>query len=133
MVGDGLAVEFELPAEATRARIYEFAVQRQLPQPKSTKKRYIHGWQAIAEIPRSDEDSALAGLYISGVRWSERVSSLSLSGVKVHPRRSFVQVVPQVHLRLPSHFHFQVGAGAVRAARVSWQPLLAWRIIRELK
>jgi hypothetical protein len=83
VVGRGIGIEFELPAEGSHIAAYKFAVQGLLPTWRAAKTRYVQGWQAIAEIPQDDSPTELSALYISGLRWTERVSSLSLNGLRV--------------------------------------------------
>lgn len=94
VVGEGIALEFELPMEGVEIETWKVAAQAKLPRGSKIARRYIHGWQAIGEIARADVPHKAAGLYISGVRWSDRVSSLSLNGVEMQAQRQRVKALP---------------------------------------
>lgn len=78
-----LALEFELPLENTTLENYKFAAQGTLNRIDSNNSPYVHGWQAIYEKGRREFPSAVAAFYISGVRWSPSISTLSLNGWQV--------------------------------------------------
>lgn len=129
---------------------------------------YIHGWQAISEIPRSGHDAETAGLYVSGIRWSRAISSLSLNGLamegdrrhrsaaallnntlfaewrslpvlgletNLRVRRGFLdaKVVPQLHRHIRSGINVQAGAGMHRIPGRQARPIVAFRLVRELR
>jgi hypothetical protein len=94
VLGRGLALEFELPFEGAGLQTYKVAAQAKLPTIQRAASRYIHGWQLIGEIPRAEVPFKAAGLYISGIRWSERISSLSLNGVEVRSRDRSTRTSP---------------------------------------
>jgi hypothetical protein len=75
-----LALEFELPMENTALETYKIAAQGRLKRIGSIKSPYTQGWQTIFEAGRLGNPSQFAALYISAVRWSPRLSTLSLNG-----------------------------------------------------
>jgi hypothetical protein len=77
-----LAVEFELPMENTTLESYKFAFQGKFKRIGSIRSPYTHGWQTIYEKGRIGYPSDFSALYISGVRWSPSISTLSLNGVQ---------------------------------------------------
>ena len=169
VIGRGIALEFELPAESRDVTHYKIAAQGKFRRPSFFKhERYIHGWQAITEIPRGGHEAETAGLYISGIRWSRAVSSLSLNGLAVEGhrghrsasallnntlfaewrstpvlgletnlrvRRSLLdaKVVPQVHRHLGGGLHLQAGLGIHRIPGHQTRPIVALRLVRELR
>jgi hypothetical protein len=169
VVGRGIALEFELPGEGRQLTHYKLAAQGKLRRPGLFRNdRYIHGWQAITEIPRHGHEAETAGLYISGVRWSRAVSSLSLNGVAVEGNRGHrsasallnntlfaewrstpvlgletnlrvrrgltdAKIVPQIHRHLGSGLHLQAGIGVHRIPGHQTRPLVALRLVRELR
>jgi hypothetical protein len=169
VVGRGIAVEFELPGEGRHLTHYKIAAQGKLSRPGFfNHERYIHGWQAITEIPRGGHETETAGLYISGVRWSRAVSSLSLNGVAVEGnrghrsvsalvnntlfaewrsapvlgletnlrvRRGFLEakVVPQIHRHISGGINIQAGIGVHRIPGHQTRPIVALRLVRELR
>lgn len=75
-----LALEFELPMENTALETYKLAAQGRLKRIGSVKSPYSQGWQAIYEYGRLGNPSELSAVYISAVRWSPAISTLSLNG-----------------------------------------------------
>jgi hypothetical protein len=59
------------------------AAQASLPAAPGIVRRQIHGGQMIGEIPRGDVPFKASGVYISALRVSERMSSLSLNRFQV--------------------------------------------------
>lgn len=108
VVGKGIALEFELPFEGAELETWKFAAQGRLP--RLPWKRYIHGWQGIAEIPQQrTAHGEVSALYISGVRWSRRVSTLSLNGLKLEGPRTSRRAVALLNNTV---FHESKGRGA---------------------
>lgn len=81
---NGTAVEFELPMAGTTVQDYKVALQQTLP---TKAKRFTHGVQGIGEVARGESAWEATGVYIAGVRWHERWSTLSMAGVS-HARKS---------------------------------------------
>jgi hypothetical protein len=168
VVGKGIALEFELPGEGRQLTHYKLAAQGTLPQGTLNRQRYIHGWQAITEVPRRGHEAETAGLYISGVRWTRAISSLSLNGMSVEGNRGHrsasvllnntvfaewgaspvlgletnlrirrgsldSRIVPQVHRHLGGGLHIQVGVGVHRIPGRQTRPIVALRLVRELR
>ena len=75
-----LALEFELPIENATLTTYKFAAQGGLKGIGGKRSPYSHGWQTIYELGRQEFPSDFSALYITGVRWSPTISSLSLNG-----------------------------------------------------
>jgi hypothetical protein len=76
---DGWAVEFELPFEDARLSAYKFALQGTFGT--FANNRGVHGVQAITEIDRDTGRLDTSLLYIAGMRYSERWSTLTMVGV----------------------------------------------------
>ncbi len=76
---DGWAAEFELPFDNEHLTGYKFALQGTFGTFAS--KRGVHGVQAIAVVDRvtGQIDSSL--LYLAGVRYSDKWSTLTMVGV----------------------------------------------------
>lgn len=74
----GTAVEFELPMENSSVGYYKFAVQQKLPVDKT--KPFTHGLQAFAEREAGAPHWNVTAVYIAGVRWHPRWSTLSMAG-----------------------------------------------------
>lgn len=82
---EGHAIEFELPAEGSSLESYKLALQSKLPARKS--RFFTHGWQGIVEKGRHGVAWETSQLYLTGVRWHPRWSSMSLHGPRyVRPR-----------------------------------------------
>lgn len=77
-----LALEFELPVENAALETYKFAAQGKLKRVGTVKSPYTHGWQTIYEKGRLGNPNDFSALYISAVRWSPAISTLSLNGWK---------------------------------------------------
>lgn len=77
---DGYGIEFELPMENGSVHAYKAAVQGTLPGP--IPRRFIHGWQAIAERARHGGRPQLDLLYLAGSRWHPRWSAFTMTGVR---------------------------------------------------
>jgi hypothetical protein len=76
---NGWAVEFELPFEDARLAAYKFALQGTFGT--FANKRGVHGVQTIVEINRDTGRLDTSLLYIAGVRYSEKWSTLTMIGV----------------------------------------------------
>lgn len=76
---NGWAAEFELPFENERLSAYKFALQGTIGT--FAGKRGVHGVQAIAEINRDTGRLDTSLLYLAGVRYSEKWSTLTMIGV----------------------------------------------------
>lgn len=81
--GRGTAVEFELPITGVEVESYKFAMQQKLPVRRT--RRFTHGLQGIGEVERGREAWDVSSLYILGIRWQERWSTMSMYGA--HHRR----------------------------------------------
>lgn len=76
---NGWAVEFELPFENERLSAYKFALQGTFGT--FAGNRGVHGVQTIVEIDRDTGRLDTSLLYIAGVRYSEKWSTLTMIGV----------------------------------------------------
>ena len=79
-VFDGVALEFELPFDDGRLAAYKFAGQ--LTFGTGFDQRFIHGVQFIAEKLRKDDIWELSPLYLAGIRFNERWSTLVMLGYR---------------------------------------------------
>lgn len=75
---EGHAIEFELPVEGVEVESYKLALQSKFPARRSP--RFTHGWQGIVEKGRHDFAWDTSQLYVTGLRWHENWSMLSLHG-----------------------------------------------------
>lgn len=80
-VADGLALEFELPAENARREATKLAAQGTFRRGRTD--RFIHGWQAIGVERRTDGARSVDGVYIAGYRFDERWSALAMTGFRL--------------------------------------------------
>lgn len=78
---DGWAVEFELPFDNASLTGYKFALQGTFGT--LANKRAVHGFQYIGVIDRETGRLDSSVLYVIGVRYSERWSTLSMIGVNL--------------------------------------------------
>jgi hypothetical protein len=76
---DGWAVEFELPFDNEQLTGYKFALQGTIGT--FADQRGVHGVQAIAVVDRETGRLDTSLLYIAGLRYSERWSTLTMIGV----------------------------------------------------
>lgn len=76
---DGWAAEFELPFDNAHLTGYKFALQGTIGT--FAGKRGVHGVQAITVIDRETGRLDNSLLYIAGVRYSEKWSTLTMVGV----------------------------------------------------
>lgn len=75
---DGFAVEFELPFD--NKRLTSFKVGLQGTFGTLDDNRIVHGWQYLGVIDRDTGRLETSLLYIAGVRYSQRWSSLTMVG-----------------------------------------------------
>ncbi len=91
--GRGLALEFELPIKGAVIEEYKVAAQQKLW--RTPIKRYTHGMQGIGQIARGGLAGwEASGLYIAGVRWHERWSTLSMAGLSRSSRAGETRTAP---------------------------------------
>lgn len=83
--GRGLAAEFELPIAGLDVESYKMAAQQKLPA--GGNRRFAHGLQGIGVVKRGGAGWETSGLYLLGVRWRERWSTMSMYGAN-HSRAS---------------------------------------------
>ncbi|MFN3988954.1 MAG: hypothetical protein ACK4IS_01710 [Erythrobacter sp.] len=76
---NGWAAEFELPFDNERLTGYKFALQGTIGT--FAQKRGVHGVQAIAVVDRETGRLDTSLLYIAGVRYSEKWSTLTMVGL----------------------------------------------------
>lgn len=76
---DGAAIEFELPMEGGKVEAYKLAGQYTLG---ALTPDGIHGFQSIAQYNIESQTTSVTGLYLAGYRFSERISLLSMTGVR---------------------------------------------------
>jgi hypothetical protein len=104
-IADGFAIELELPFEGAQVHEYKVGLQATL----GTAGNTIHGlhYLGIHDIGSGRTGHTL--LYVLGVRWSEKISTLSMAGVGSRgfgPKRSaeFAEIckchVPRSHMAL---------------------------------
>ena len=79
-IGDGFAVEFELPFEDSRLEAYKAAMQ--LTFGTAFDNRLIHGTQVIAEPDTKFEEWDLTYLYLVGFRFNKTWSTLGMLGLR---------------------------------------------------
>ncbi len=78
---DGYGIEFELPMENQEVESYKGAIQGTLPGPLPSK--FIHGWQALAEVSGFDRSHhKINMLYLAGVRWHPKWSVFTMTGAE---------------------------------------------------
>lgn len=76
---NGWAAEFELPFDNERLTGYKFALQGTFGT--FANKRGVHGVQAIAVVDRETGRLDTSLLYIAGLRYSEKWSTLTMIGM----------------------------------------------------
>jgi len=76
---NGWAAEFELPFDNERLTGYKFALQGTIGT--FANKRGVHGVQAITVVDRDTGRLNSSLLYLAGVRYSEKWSTLTMVGV----------------------------------------------------
>lgn len=79
-IADGFAIEFELPFEGGHLEAYKFATQRTFGTAWGNK--FIHGSQMIIEPDTRFETWELTFLYLAGIQFNERWSTLGMIGVR---------------------------------------------------
>lgn len=79
-IADGLAIEFELPFEGSQLEAYKLAGQ--LTFGTGAGEKFIHGGQVIVEPDKKFEDWELTFLYLAGIQFNKRWSSLAMVGVR---------------------------------------------------
>ena len=75
---DGHAIEFELPFEGGRLDSIKLGLQGTFGT--HAKNRFVHGWQYLGEADAATGRIETTFLYLAGVRYSERWSTLSMVG-----------------------------------------------------
>lgn len=76
---NGWAAEFELPFDNERLKGYKFALQGTIGT--FAGKRGVHGVQTIAVVDRATGRLDTSLLYLAGVRYSDKWSTLTMVGV----------------------------------------------------
>ncbi len=79
---DGYGIELELPFANHKLEAYKLALQGTFS--RSPFERSINGWQLISLYNRLEKESNVTGLYLLGVQFSERISSLVMLGANVN-------------------------------------------------
>jgi hypothetical protein len=79
---EGHAIEFELPVEGVEVESYKLALQSKFPARKSPY--FTHGWQGIVEKGRHGFAWDTTQMYLTGVRFHERWSMMSLHGPRYY-------------------------------------------------
>lgn len=79
---DGFALEIELPFENTALSKYKFGLQKTLET--DLARGMINGWQAIVHKDHGSKTFSGDLTYIHALRWSEKWSTVSLLGMRMH-------------------------------------------------
>lgn len=78
---DDLAIEFEMPMDGGHLHALKAAIQGTLP---GRTRRFIAGWQVIAELVPGESMLRTTALYLAGVRLSRRWSALGMAGAQMN-------------------------------------------------
>lgn len=93
---DDLALEIELPMAGGHLHGLKGAIQGTLP--RRGGRRFISGWQVIAELLPGEAQLTTTALYLAGLRLSRRWSLLGMGGVQADwTRRPAVQLAVLVN------------------------------------
>jgi hypothetical protein len=100
---DGHAIELELPFENGRLTGIKLGLQGSFGT--LANKRIVHGWQYLGVVDRDNGKLASTLLYIMGVRYSPRWSTLTMIGIN-RPGRPQDPTLPRDTAMLVNHSLF---------------------------
>jgi hypothetical protein len=83
---DGYGIEFEFPMKNTELEAYKIALQGTFSFLNTRK--FIHGWQYIAEYFKHSKELESDFLYIFGYQFNEKWSTLNMTGFRFTDFRS---------------------------------------------
>ena len=112
---DGYGIEVEFPMESTSLHAYKVALQGTFNFLNTRK--FIHGWQYIAEYIKDTKEFENDVLYIFGYEFNEKWSTLNMAGVR------FTDVKSEGHVEelVNANLFYTFSKNLILGLEVNWE------------